>query len=333
MTVAEQAERTPAGARRARGILIASLASACGCDCVFCGLPDSRPHTVLPAGALRTALARPPGQADRWEEVNLTGGDPLVIPAARRLFPVLAAARSRFERLSVSTAGVPVTAALTGLSELCGHLGGTPLDLYVSLDGVGEVHDRVRRRPGAFADVSRFLAEARRHPGVAVALTCVINKLNVSALDELADHAAELALPVSYAVVNRSDHYINSLPLYRDVRLDAEQSARAADFLTRRSTQRLDTDLRRVLRGEPRTVPCRLLHKGVLLTSDGTTAICGTSQRMVLGGPLPADGTAQAWDEALARRPQLLAEGAAETCRTCTTNCYAWRNSDGPAPR
>jgi molybdenum cofactor biosynthesis enzyme MoaA len=317
---------------RTNGILIASLASACGCDCVFCGLPATRPHTVLSATALATALGRPP-DAERWEEVNLTGGDPLVIPAARRLFPILADMRSRFRQLSVSTAGVPADAALAGLADLRCHLDDFPLEIYVSLDGVGELHDRVRRRRGAFAEASQFLAEARRDPGVRIALTCVINKLNVSGLDDLADHAAALDLPVSYAVVNRSDHYINSLPLYRDVQLDAAQSAAAAAFLTRRSSQRLDGDLRRVLRGEPRRVPCRLLHKGVLLTSDGATAICGTSHRMVLGGALPGEDTAAAWDAALGRRRGLLADGAGRTCQTCTTNCFAWRKSDGPLPR
>lgn len=329
MTVISTHPRAPG---KTGGILIASLASACGCDCVFCGLPDSRPHTVLPAAALAAALERPPGGALRWEEVNLTGGDPLVIPAARRLFAEVAARRDRFERLSVSTAGVPAGPALSGLARLTEVLEGLPLDVYVSLDGVGEVHDRVRRRPGAFTEVSRFLAEARR-PGVRIALTCVINRLNVTDLDDVADHAEALDLPISYAVVNRSDHYINSLPRFLDVSLDPAQSALAADFLTRRSTQRLDTDLRRVLRGEPRRLPCRLLHQGVLLTSDGTTAICGTSQRMVLSDALPADGTAAAWDAALRRRPELLAAGAAETCQTCTTNCFAWRRSDGPVPR
>lgn len=325
MTVATE---SPA-ARRTRGILIASLTSACGCACVFCGLPDSRPHTVLPARVLTTALRRPPDGATRWEEVNITGGDPLVMPAARRLFPELLALRPYYERLSVSTAGVPVKAALAGLGELDD---GAPLDVYVSLDGVGETHDRVRRRPGAFAEVSEFLTEARRLDSVSIALTCVINRLNVDGLDDLADHAEAEGLPISYAVVNSSDHYINSLPLYRDVRLTPEQSERAVDFLTRRSRQRLDTDLRGVLRGEPRRLPCRLLHRGALLTSDGAVSICGTSQRMMLADPLPAHDPADAWDGALSRRRDILAAGAGQTCRTCTTNCFAWRSSDGPIP-
>jgi MoaA/NifB/PqqE/SkfB family radical SAM enzyme len=323
--IAEPDRRVDAPATR--GILIASLATACGCDCVFCGLPDSRPHTVLAEGVFVTALECPPDGAQRWEEVNITGGDPLVIPAARRLFPALLARRSRFAKLSVSTAGVPAAPALAGLAELDdGH----PLDVYVSLDGVGEVHDRVRRRPGAFAEVSRFLREARQRRPVRIALTCVINRMNVDGLDDLADHAATEGLPISYAVVNSSDHYINSLPLYRDVMLDERQSAQAVDFLTRRSHQRLDDDLRRVLRGEPRRLPCRLLHQGVLLTSDGAAAICGTSRRMLLSAALSGDTAA--WRDSLSRRPALLASGAGQTCRTCTTNCFAWRRADGPVP-
>ena len=152
-----------------KGILILSIVSACGCNCVFCGLPDSRPHTVLSRSSLVTALEG--AETGCWQEVNITGGDPLVIPAARRLFPERLARRDRFARLSVSTAGVPATAALAGLDALTGM---PALDIYVSLDGVGRLHDRVRRREGAFAEVSAFLAAARLREGVTIALSLAI---------------------------------------------------------------------------------------------------------------------------------------------------------------
>jgi len=305
-------------------ILILSLVSACGCDCVFCGLPSTRPHTRLTAEAVRTALENPP-RGDRWSEVNLTGGDPLVVAAGRELLPVVLELRARFERLSVSTAGVPVRLALRGLDDL---LDGDPVELFVSLDGVGQVHDRIRRRIGAFEEVSSFVDTARRRPGVRLALTCVINRLNVHHLDELADYAEARSLPVSYAVVNRSDHYINSQRLYDDVSLAPADCELAIDFLNRRSHQLLDDDLRRVLRGGKRQRPCRLLHDGVMVTSEGAVSICGTSRRMVLGH-LPPDADAPAWSGIVARRPALLEAGAADTCSSCTTTCYAWRNSDG----
>jgi MoaA/NifB/PqqE/SkfB family radical SAM enzyme len=311
------------------GILILSLVSACACDCVFCGLPATSPHTRVSPEAVAEALDHPPS-GERWAEVNLTGGDPLVVAAGRALFPVVLDRRHRYERLSVSTAGVPARLALRGLRELTDPGDDDrPLEVFVSLDGVGEVHDVVRGRPGAFAEAVAFIEAARDLPQVRLALTCVINRHNVAHLDELADFAATLTVPVSYAVVNRSDHYINSLPLYDDVSLSATDAERAIDFLDRRSRQLLDEDLRRVLQGGERHRPCRLLDDGVMLTSEGAVSICGTSKRMVLGQLSDGADVARGWEAALARRPALVAAGAADTCRTCTTNCYARRASDG----
>lgn len=309
------------------GILILSLVSACACRCVFCGLPDTRPHTVLRRNTLITALDGSP-TAGPWQEVNLTGGDPLVIPAATALIPDVLARRHRFERLSVSTAGIPARKALHGLQLF----GGTPLDLYVSLDGIGDLHDQIRGRAGAFAEVEKFLDGTRHVHGVRLALTCVINRHNAYRLDEIADYAGDHAIPVSYAIVNSSDHYIRSLPMYDGVSLAPDQLDTVTDFLIRRSSQRLDEDLRAVLRGGRRKLPCRLLHEGVLVTSDGTVSICGTSQRMVLGRlDIDAD-VPHKWRELLARRPHLLSSGARSTCDTCTSNCFAWRKSDEPVP-
>lgn len=278
----------------------------------------------MPVEVLRAALENPPVGA-QWREVNLTGGDPLVIPAARRLFPEVLERSHLFQGLSVSTAGVPAARALAGLAALDA---GRPVDVYVSVDGVGPLHDAVRGRSGAFHEVTAFLDAARIVPWVRLAITCVINRYNVEHLDEVADFAQSIGVPISYAVVNRSDHYINSDPLYDGVSLSKAQAMSAIAFLDRRSTQLLDEDLRKVLLGGKRERPCRLLDDGVMVTSDGAVSICGTSRRMVLSAPAPAQDPGSAWSHAMARRPVVLAQGAHETCLDCTTNCYAWRRAD-----
>lgn len=308
------------------GILILSLASACACKCVFCGLPETRPHTVLRHETLVAALEGTPTPGP-WREVNLTGGDPLVVPGARTLLREVLNRRHACAHLSVSTAGIPARTALRGLRVLAD---GRPLDVYVSLDGVGEMHDRVRGRLGAFREADSFLAAASSMAGVRLALTCVINRHNASHLDLVADYAASRGIPISYAIVNSSDHYIRSLPLYDGVSLTPEQYGLVDDFLARRSRQRLDGDLRAVLAGGRRQLPCRLLHEGVLVTSDGTVSICGTSTQMILGHLGAGTNPGPQWRELLARRPALLASGARVTCETCTSNCFAWRKSDEP---
>lgn len=311
------------------GILILSLATACACNCVFCGLPDSTPHEVMPRDVLITALEGPP-DAGRWAEVNLTGGDPLVVPGAQSLFPEVLVRQALFERLSVSTAGIPASSALRALEALTAVV---PLEVYVSLDGVGELHDRIRRRRLAFAHADRFIRACAADDRVRLALTCVINRYNADRLDEVADYAAERGVAVSYALVNESDHYITSAPLYQDVSLRADQLDTVADFLARRSRQRLDEDLLSVLSGGVRRLPCRLLRDGLLVTPDGTISVCGTSRKMILGdlGGASENGHV-AWLAATSRRTDSFVATARVTCSTCTTNCFAWRKSDEPAP-
>jgi MoaA/NifB/PqqE/SkfB family radical SAM enzyme len=320
-------ESSPASSK----ILILSLATACACNCVFCGLPETKPHLVMSRGLLTAAIEGPIG-GGRWAEVNLTGGDPLIVPGARSLFSEILARRHFFDRLSVSTAGIPTTSALRGLAILADNM---PLEVYVSLDGVGELHDQIRGRRDAFLHADRFIRECAEDARVQLALTCVINRHNADRLDEVADYAVERGIPVSYALVNESDHYITSAPLYSDVSLRADQLDVIADFLIRRSSQRLDEELQSVLSGGLRKLPCRLLRDGLLLTPDGTVSICGTSKKMQLGvmGSLTETEYASAWQAAQARRTDSFVEAARGTCSTCTTNCFAWKASDEPQPR
>lgn len=311
-------------APRRAGILILALTNTCGCRCVFCGLPDAPSSPLLSKSVLVAMLENPPG-GDMWNEVNISGGDPLVIPSVRMLFPEMHSRRNRFDSLSVCSAGIPAAAAVAGLEAFDD---GEPLALYVSVDGVGALHDEIRRRPGGFEEVRRFLDVARKRENITIALTCVINRLNVDRLDELANWALDQNLPISYAIVNSSDHYIRSEPLYHGVKLSPAQVARSIDFLLRRSRQRLDDDLIRVMEGGRRELPCRLLNEGFLVTSDGTVSICGTSAMMVLGRVATNAETASEWRTVSQRRPSALATGVRTACDSCTTNCYAWRHRD-----
>jgi radical SAM protein with 4Fe4S-binding SPASM domain len=63
----------------------------------------------------------------------------------------------------------------------------------VSLDGVGESHDRLRRRPGLFETVVEAIATAR-DAGLRVHVCCTLNRLNRDELEELAALVAALGV-------------------------------------------------------------------------------------------------------------------------------------------
>lgn len=297
-----------------KGILLLSLATACGCDCVFCGLPESKRHSVLKPELLIAAIeGHQPGHP--WQEINITGGDPLIIPEARRLFPLLAERRAHFAQISVCTAGIPSKQASCGLTELSEAVNN--LYLYVSLDGIGELHDKIRRRQGAFKEVEKFVAEARLKTGN-LFFHCVVNRLNVSALDEIANYSENTGIPIVYGLVNVSDHYIDNQNRYEGVELSPSQVELAADFFQRRYPQHWYGDLLRPFRGGNRQLPCRLLSRGFLVTSDGTISICGTSKKMVLNENDGASDAASWWSAGVSKRADLLTEGIKTVCQKCS---------------
>lgn len=296
------------------GILIVSMATQCACRCVFCGLPDTEQHSVIAPTTLALAVeGHTPNQP--WTEVNLTGGDPLILPSARALFQILATKRPHFCRVSVCTAGIPAGKALDGLEALLRLI--PDVIVYISLDGVGPVHDRVRGRAGAFNECDRFVTEARRQTA-RVFLHCVINSWNVQHLDDVADYADARSLQVAYAFINISDHYINNAHLNLPQHLTGDEIDTASDFLSRRSPGYLYDDLIGAMRGLPRPVPCRLLTEGVLLTSDGVMAICGSDTRMILGTlTQQPHATRESWDQLVANRPRIIGDHAADVCKRC----------------
>jgi 23S rRNA (adenine2503-C2)-methyltransferase len=296
-------------------VLLLSLASACGCDCVFCGLPQSERHTVLDRRALVAAIeGHPRGQP--WEELNLTGGEPLLVPEVRPLFSELGRLRDHFESVSLCTSGIPAKATLAGLRALVDAVGS--IGLYVSLDGVKDVHDRARGRIGAFAEVEAFLAEA---PSLVSKLTvhCVIHKGNVSELDSLTDYCNERGHPLVFGLANSSDHYISNQHKVGAMGLTSEDVGPIVEFFERRGITQYDRNILGTLAGTPRRQPCRLLQEGILLTSGGDVAVCGTSSSLKLGklASVAPDGD---WIAALARRDGVLS-AARSACDTCT---YTW---------
>jgi MoaA/NifB/PqqE/SkfB family radical SAM enzyme len=307
-------------------ILILSLATACACHCEFCGFPDTRPHQVMSSALVEQVLLRN-GDEHRWLEVNITGGDPLALPSTTAALETVARLSRAYERLSVSTAGVPAPRCLRNLDLLRGV---DPLEIFVSLDGLGELHDRIRGRRDAFENAMRFVDAARTEHGRKVSFTCVICRSNVDHLDKIADYAAEIGVPISYSVVNWSDYYINSASRYGQTALLPTQLSAVTDFLARRHPQSLADDLTRVLRGGRRETPCNLLESGVMVMPDGKMSICGTSESMVFG---EIGRKTRSWQELMLERSRHVAGGANQACRTCTVNCFAERGREARASR
>jgi MoaA/NifB/PqqE/SkfB family radical SAM enzyme len=293
-------------------ILILFPHSRCNCRCVMCDI--WKIDTVQEISA--EELERHAGdiQALGVEWVVFSGGEPLMHSDLFRLSRRL---RGMGIRTTVLTTGLLLERYARSLSETCD-------DVIVSLDGPPEIHDRIRRTPGAFRMLSAGVRALHHlHPGYPVAARCTVQKQNHAGLRETVRTAAAmglqsisfLAADLTSAAFNRPDGWPGERQL--EVGLDSHEvralEAEMESLIQERSADLggfiLETPekLRRIVRhfqahlglAEPVSPRCNAPWVSAVVESDGAVRPCffhpplgnltGGSLREVLNSPIAVE--------------------------------------------
>jgi MoaA/NifB/PqqE/SkfB family radical SAM enzyme len=135
------------------------------------------------------------------EQVVLTGGEPL-------LHEDFASICEFFRKMRIR-----VTLLTTGLrlAECADIIAGGVDEIIISLDGPREMHDRIRRVPGAFDRIAQGIAAVRvLRPELLIAARCTVQSENHAHLQETVKAARELGLcSISFLAVDVSSHAFN----------------------------------------------------------------------------------------------------------------------------
>jgi len=164
-------------------ILLIDAHSRCNCRCVMCDIWQTEEHREFSLGQLESQMDAIERLKVRW--VIFTGGEPLM---HSNLFALTELLRGRGIRVSILSTGLLFERFAR---EITKHLD----DAIVSLDGPGEIHDRIRRVPGAFERISEGVrAIHAQRPGFQIGARCTVQKANHSALVDTVQAAKQLDL-------------------------------------------------------------------------------------------------------------------------------------------
>ena len=141
------------------------------------------------------------GQAPYW--FTLSGGEPFLYPHLVEL------AQAVYERCRPGVINIPTNAILPTIPERVERIARacpeTQLIVNLSLDGIGERHDRIRGVPGNFRmfeeRLRQLLALRERLPNLAVGIHSVVSRFSVGHLDEL----------IAYAERSGADQFITEI--------------------------------------------------------------------------------------------------------------------------
>jgi MoaA/NifB/PqqE/SkfB family radical SAM enzyme len=168
---------------RALPILILHPHSRCNCRCVMCDIWKITAAEEITLADLERHAADIERLNVRW--VVFSGGEPLMHSDLFRL-----AARLR-------KTGIRNTLLSTGLTleSQAAKVVANLDDVIVSLDGPADVHDRIRRVPGAFERLAAGVRALRKHRArFPVSGRCTVQRLNHTRLRETVEEAKRLDL-------------------------------------------------------------------------------------------------------------------------------------------
>ncbi|MEJ5198079.1 MAG: radical SAM protein [Anaerolineae bacterium] len=206
--------------------------------------------------------------------LGILGGEPLL---RDDVFTVMEYAIARKLAVTLTTNAIAIDDAVAG------RIAGLGLhDLAVSVDGIGEVHDRFRGVKGAFDRTLRGINHLIQH-GVPFAIFTVVSRHNLHQLGEIVDLAVELGA-VKFAINDLQPSGRGQL--LRDLCLSQEEFERLGQIMEEKRAQHRDRPTRLVWAGVGRKRATPDTERGVLLMSK-----CGAGLTELTVG---ADGTIRA---------------------------------------
>ncbi|MFM5997805.1 MAG: radical SAM protein, partial [Dolichospermum sp.] len=129
----------------------------CNCRCQMCNIWHQKFDYQITPSELEKALSNP--LFSEVKTIGVNGGEPTLRKDLAELVDILFRKLPKLSNISLITNSLnssQVTERITEIGQVIKSHNGL-LDVMVSLDGVGEVHDRVRGRKGNFENAVKVI--------------------------------------------------------------------------------------------------------------------------------------------------------------------------------
>lgn len=263
----------------------------CNSQCQMCRIWENKKSDDLMPEQLRKGLRNP--LFSEVSSVGLNGGEPTLRKDLGELASVLFDELPKLHSISLITNAYKyeeVIARITDVGEVVKQHDGM-LDVMISLDGFGEVHDKVRGKPGNFQRAQHVIEFAQASPLVRnVRIGCTIIKENVYGLSDLFEFCQSKGLYIKYrlGIPHQRLYTHNLIDPYA---LDAAEKYHIAEFLEGLIAHYETSEhqkffyrslIDQIVHQAPRKAGCDWQHRGATITSKGELLYCAV-QSKVLG--------------------------------------------------
>lgn len=242
----------------------------CNSRCIMCDTwkaPSSHSASELSPSELESILLRDSSDFRHLKRVGITGGEPFMRSDIPELVRTLRRSLPHTQ-VSIVSNGFLTDRILAALREIRSFY--PDLLFSVSVDGVGETHDSIRGTPGAY---DKAMATIRGVLDLGFPLTTgmTVSPSNIDQIEPLADLMDRMGVDFSFNLPETGQNFHNT---GTGTALTQEQVRKLVQVLERYPHHYYMDNLRYILLGRRRSLPCYAGVASYFLKPDGDLAVC-----------------------------------------------------------
>lgn len=229
------------------------------------------------------------------ENLNISGGEPTTRNDLPEMVELFVERLPRLRKIGINTTGLTPFRAVPQLTRIVRHCAarGVLISVRVSLDGIGEAHDRVRHVTQGFDKASETIdamtALARETPEFQFGLASTIFAANMPEARRILEWARERNLDLVFNMLRFTDAMLGNRDLEQTLALKAQDEEFLRQFFLERVGEESVlsgqtfmylhyADM--IANGYRRTMPCPFQAQGLLLNPDGALFYCENSKEI-----------------------------------------------------
>ena len=265
------------------------------------------------------------------EKITLSGGEPTLRDDLVDIADNILRSCRHIKRITLCTNGFDserVIGAVRKLLQLRKEKRIPGLTVSVSLDGIGQLHEKIRRVPQAFEKVDTTISRLQkfqRSDDFILSIVCVVQPLNMFSLKELAIYGIKNNLPVSFVPICTSNVFVDDNARKKQMQFDSHTLEELQRIFENTLGPYLSTPVKafwqdyfRVLHGLERRIPCYRAHYFVDVDIDGILRGCSFDNDLIYGY-VKKDTPYNIWFSDKAKQIRLHIAG--KYCPKCSIYC------------
>ncbi|MFH1778042.1 MAG: radical SAM protein [Candidatus Omnitrophota bacterium] len=265
---------------------------------------------------------------DNLEIINITGGEPTLRDDLSEIAKIILSNCKRLRRIDISTNGVNTSEIIDQLERILALALPTNVRLTanISIDGVGETHERVRGVSGIFTKVEQTVEGLRElmrlYPFFSLGFNMTISRINYHVIEEVRKYAKQKGIGVNFTLAAISDIGVESSRVKEKFMIDQDKNnALIASLNELLKTKNGDLRYLKLiltwLKTGRRNDYCAFRQgKAFLLEPDGEMYACGNFRESRIGN------VTQSPLEKIWMRAGKAWKAISIKCSTCVSNCY-----------